>query len=111
MSNVLAFRTPVGGVSVPVGTSKNLGTVDVSPYESIRVVADERVGSGSGMTVRLTALEGAERVAFLDQIPLAPHTQATRVYEVPGTHLSVDVDAAPGAGTDALDVLIYGWKA
>ena len=110
MSNVLAFRTPVGGVSVPVGTSKTLGTVDVTPYERIRVVADERVGSGSGVSIRLTITEGNELVAFLDVLALAPHGQITRVYEVPGTKLTVAVDAAGGVGTDALDVLIYGWK-
>src|SRR5581483_1553606 len=47
--NVLAFRTPVGGISIPAGQSKQLGIVDVSPYERIRVVADERVGSGTGI--------------------------------------------------------------
>jgi hypothetical protein len=31
-------------------------------------------------------------------------------YQVPGTKLSVFADAAGGSGTDALDVLIYGWK-
>jgi len=81
MSNVLAFRTPVGGVSVPAGTSKALGKVDVTAYERIRVVTDER----------------DELVAFLDVLTLAPHGQVTKVYEVPGTHLSVDVDAAGGA--------------
>ena len=97
MTNVLAFRTKPGGVSVPAGTSQELGVVDVTPYERIRVVADERVGSGTGVT-------------FLDLLVLGPHQQLTRVYEVPGTKLSVFVDAAGGSGTDALDVLIYGWK-
>ena len=84
--------------------------VDVTPYERIRVVADERTGSGTGVTVRLTITEGQELVAFLDLLALAPHQQTTRVYEVPGTELSVFADAAGGSGTDALDVLIYGWK-
>jgi hypothetical protein len=84
--------------------------VDVTPYERIRIVADERVGSGSGVSIRLTFMEGNELVAFLDVLTLAPHGQVTRVYEVPGTKLSVDVDAAGGKGTDSLDVLIYGWK-
>ena len=108
--NKLLFRTAVGAVSTPAGTSKNLGTVDVSKYEKIRVVADERVGSGSGVRIRLTIMEGNELVAFLDTISLTPHSQTTRVYEVPGTKLSVDLDALPGAGTDAVDVLVYGWQ-
>ena len=42
--NQLIFRTAAGAVSIPVGTSKHLGDVDVTKYERIRVVADERVG-------------------------------------------------------------------
>src|SRR4051794_9554765 len=109
MSTTLAFRTPQGGVSVPAGQSKQFGVVDVSPYERIRVVADERVGSGTGMSVRLTITEGNELVAQLDVLPLTPHSQVTRVYEVPGTKLTIAVDAAPGAGNDALDFLVYGY--
>lgn len=110
MPTVLAFRTPPGAVSVPAGQSKQLGVVDVAPYERIRVVADERVGSGTGIAVRLTITEGNELVAFLDVLHLTPHAQVTRVYEVPGTKLTVAADALGGTGTDALDVLIYGYK-
>jgi hypothetical protein len=106
----LAFRTPPGGVSIPAGQSKQLGVVDVSSFERIRVVADERVGSGSGLNVRLTITEGNELVAQLDILSLTPHSQVTRVYEVPGTKLTVFADAAGGSGTDALDVLIYGYR-
>ncbi len=35
MSTTLAFRTPVGGVTIPAGQSKQLGAVDVSPYSKI----------------------------------------------------------------------------
>jgi type III secretion protein HrpB1 len=107
---VLAFRTPPGAVSIPAGQSKELGVVDVAQFERIRVVADERVGSGTGITVRLTITEGSELVGFLDLLHLAPHGQVTRVYEVPGTKLTVYADAIGGTGTDALDVLIYGWE-
>ena len=110
MTTVLAFRTPAGGVSVPAGQSKQLGVVDVATYERIRVIADERTGSATGVTVRLTITEGNELVAFLDLLHLAPHQQLTRVYEVPGTKLTVHADAVGGSGSDALDVLIYGWK-
>src|SRR5436305_8878122 len=98
MSTTLAFRTPVGGVSVPAGQSKQLGVVDVSPYERIRVVADERVGSGTGISVRLTITEVNELVAQLDVLHLTPHAQVTQVYEVPGTKLTVFADAAGGTG-------------
>lgn len=112
MTNVLAFRTKPGGVSVPAGASRELGVVDVSPYERIRVVAGEQAGPGTGVTIRLTITEGQELVAHLDVLALAPDQQATRVYEVPGTTLTLSVvaDAAGGSGTDGLDVLIYGWK-
>jgi type III secretion protein HrpB1 len=110
MSTTLAFRTPVGAVSVAAGQSKQLGVVDVSPYNSIRVVADERTGSVSGISIRLTITEGSELVAQLDVLSLTPHSQITKVYEVPGTKLTVFADAVGGAGSDALDVLIYGSK-
>ena len=108
----LIFRTAVGGVSTAVGTSKHLGDADVSKCERIRVVADERVGSGSGVRIRLTIMEGSELVAFLDEISLAPHGQITKVYEVPGRKLSIDMDALSGIGkgNDTVDVLIYGWN-
>ena len=60
MPTTLAFRTPVGGVSIPAGQSKQLGTVDVHSFSQIRVVADERVGSPTGITIRLTITEGNE---------------------------------------------------
>ena len=105
--SVLAFRTPPGAVSIPGGHSKQLGVVDVSKYSMIRVVADERVGSGSGVTLRLTITEGTELVAQLDTPHLTPHSQFTRVYEVPGTKLTIFADALAGPGSDSVDVLVY----
>lgn len=109
MATVLAFRTKPGAESIPGGQTKQLGVVDVAKFERIRVVADERTGSASNITIRLTITEGNELVAFLDHFTLAPHAQITRVYEVPGTKLTVSAEAAPGHGSDAVDVLIYGW--
>jgi len=108
MPTTLAFRTPVGGVSIPAGQSKQLGTVDVHNFSKIRVIADERVGSPTGVTIRLTITEGSELVAQLDTLSLAPHSQVTRVYDVPGRMLTVFADAVGGSGNDGLDVLIYG---
>lgn len=107
----LAFRTPVGGVSIPAGQSKELGKVDVGQFSQIRVVADERVGSATPINIRLTITEGNELVAQLDTFQLTPHAQITRVYDVPGVTLTVFADALPGAtGNDGLDLLIYGSK-
>ena len=108
MPTQLAFRTPAGGVSIPAGQSKQLGAVNIAPFSKIRVVADERVGSGTGISIRLTITEGNELVAQLDVLQLTPHAQVTRVYDVPGVKLTIFADAVGGAGVDALDVLVYG---
>jgi len=109
VENVLAFRTPVGSISIPGGQTKLLGVVDVSMYERIRLVADERIDSTTNIILRLTFTEGEEPVAQLDTIMLTPHSQMTRVYDVPGTQLSVYADSVGTASTHgALDVLIYG---
>jgi type III secretion protein HrpB1 len=109
-TTVLAFRTQPGAVSIPAGQSRQLGMVDCTSFSKIRVVADERVGSGTGVNIRLTITEGNELVAQLDILSLAPHAQVTRVYDVPGTKLTIFADAIGGAGTDAIDVLVYGLK-
>ncbi len=107
---VLAFRTAVGAVSFPDNSSQTLGSVDVSPYSQIRVVADERVGSAGNVTIRLTITEeGGELVAQLDTLTLSPDSQVTNVYAVPGTTLTVFADGSgASADSDAVDVLIYG---
>jgi hypothetical protein len=109
IENVLAFRTKPGAESVKAGETKELGMVDVSQFDKIRLVCDERIGSTCNVLVRLTITEGNELVALLDQILLAPHSQNTRVYDVPGTKLTVSMDGIGPAGTQgAADVLIYG---
>jgi type III secretion protein HrpB1 len=89
MPTTLAFRTPLCGTSVPAGQSRKLGTVDVGKFSNIRVVADARTGSPSNFNIRLTITEGNELVAQLDILTLAPHSRTTRVYDVPGTALTV----------------------
>ena len=109
VENVLAFRTQVGAVTIPGGQTKLLGVVDVSMYDRIRLVTDERIDSTSNIVLRLTFTEGEELVAQLDTILLTPHSQVTRVYEVPGTQLSIYADSVGTTGTQgSLDVLIYG---
>src|ERR1043166_963160 len=108
MGTKLAFRTPAGGGSVPAGQSKQLGVVDVSAFTQVRLVADERAGSGTGISIRSTITEGNELVAQLDVLTLNPHSQVTKVYDVPGTKLTIFADAMGGSGTDGFDVLVYG---
>ncbi len=50
--------TPVGGVSIPAGATELLGAVDVAAFSKIRVVADERRGSPTAVSIRLTVTEG-----------------------------------------------------
>ena len=108
MSTTLAFRTAPGAVSIPVGQSKTLGAVDVHAFERIRVVADERVGSAGPVVIRLTITEGNELVSQLDTLTLQPHSQLTRVYEVPGNKLTIFADATGASGSSSVDVLVYG---
>ena len=108
MSTKLAWRTDVGAVAVPAGQSKKLGTVDVSSFSQIRVVAGEGAGSPTGINIRLTITEGDELVAPLDVLQLKPNSEMTRVYDVPGTTLTIFADAVGGAGSDKVLVLIYG---
>ncbi len=109
IENVLAFRTKPGGETIEGGHSKDLGTVDVSHFDKIRLVCDERAGSTCDVFLRITITEGAELVAFLDHILLQPHTHITRVYDVPGVKLTIAIDGVGAASTKgAVDVLIYG---
>ena len=68
VENVLAFRTQVGAVTIPGGQTKLLGVVDVSMYDRIRLVTDERIDSTSNIVLRLTFTEGEELVAQLDTL-------------------------------------------
>ena len=108
MTTSLAFRTAPGAVTIPVGQSKTLGMVDVHSFERIRLVADERVGSAGPVVIRVTLTEGNELVAQLDTLTLQPHSQQTKVYETPGTKLTIFADATGASGSSSVDVLVYG---
>jgi type III secretion protein HrpB1 len=109
VENGLAFRTPVGAVEIPAGQNKLLGTVDTSHFDKIRLVTDERIGSTANIILRLTIMEGDELVAQLDTVLLTPHSQVTRVYDVPATKIGIFADSVGPAGSEAgIDVLIYG---
>jgi len=108
MENVLAFRTKPGAETINADESKELGIVDVSQYDKIRLVA-ERTESTCNVLIRMTITEGNELVAFLDHLVLTLHAQVTRVYDFPCTKLSIFIDGVGAADTKgAVDVLIYG---
>ncbi|MEA2802783.1 MAG: type secretion protein HrpB1, partial [Rhodospirillaceae bacterium] len=52
--------------------------------------------------------EGNELVSQLDTLTLQPHSQLTRVYEVPGNKLTIFADATGASGSSSVDVLVYG---
>jgi hypothetical protein len=57
----------------------------------------QSVGSATGINIRLTITEGSELVVQLDTLSLAPHSQVTRVYDVPAKKLMVFAGAVGGA--------------
>jgi hypothetical protein len=73
------------------------------------LVADERIDSTTNIILRVIFTEDEELLAQLDTIMLTPHSQITRVPDVPGMQLSIYADSVGAAGSKgALDVLIYG---
>jgi len=108
MSTKLVFTTPAQPPSIPAGQTTKLGVVDVSPFSRIRVVAVERPGSATGVSIRLTLTEAAGLIAQLDVLKLTPNSQVTHVYEAPGTKLTIFAAADAGTGSDVVDVLVYG---
>jgi hypothetical protein len=89
MATILASGTPVDGVSISEGQAKEHGSLDVHGFERIRVVADEGIASATRINISLTIKEGNELIAQLDLLQLAPPGQVMRVYEVPGTKLTI----------------------
>jgi hypothetical protein len=110
----LAFRTPVGNLSISPGQTSFLGTqttpIDVSPFQQIRVVAKEISGSPTNVTIQLYMNESGELVTLLDTLSLTPGTAKIQVYDVPGTALTIQATAArgSGSGTDMVEILVYG---
>jgi hypothetical protein len=108
--NVLAFRTNAGTRTVAAGDTKELGTVDVSHFDKIRLVTDEQHDCTCDVLVQLVITEeGGEQVAFLDEVSLTPGQQTTKVYDVPCTNLRVSLVGKGSPGTSGtVDVFIYG---
>jgi hypothetical protein len=50
--------------AIPAGQKKELGSVDVNEFSQIRVVADERVGSATGINIDSQSLKGASWCAI-----------------------------------------------
>ena len=79
-----------------------------SAFSKIRVIADERIGSATGITIHLIISLPNERIGELDLLELTPESSVTRAYDIPGTGLTILVEAAAGTGSDGVDVYIFG---
>jgi hypothetical protein len=108
--NALLFRTTAGAVSMAAGTSRSVANVNTAGYRKLRIVADERTGSVSNVSFRVTILEGSELVAQLATFTLTPHSERTFTIDVPPRAVAIYADAASGSGSDAFDFLVYGSK-
>jgi type III secretion protein HrpB1 len=107
MPNILAFRTPVGGVTVPILESLQFGAVDVSKFDRIRIVAQ----GSNNISLILQITEDSLLSPFDDALSLAPHGNLTRVYDIVCTKLTLFALAGPieGLGNSNFDFLLYGF--
>lgn len=105
---MLLFTTPLGGDAIQTGTTKAIASLNTSRCARIRVVATERVGSPTNVTIRLILMQGEAQVAHLDALALNPRGEVTKVYEVPGIKLGLLAEAVSGQhGIDSFDLLVY----
>ncbi|MDE1862748.1 MAG: hypothetical protein KGI33_07540 [Thaumarchaeota archaeon] len=113
MPTVLVFPASVSQNKfvIPTGSQKSLGTINVSTFSKIRVVASNFPSSPTPIHLLLTFTSGpgGARVAQLDTIILSPGNQQTKMYDIPGTFLEIIAVAMPGqAGQDTVETMIYG---
>ena len=91
------------GPGYPRRSKKELGSVDVNEFSQIRVVADERVGSATGINIRLTITEGSELVR--NWTPFRSHlirrSRGSMTFGKEADFFADPVDR--GGGNDALD--------
>lgn len=115
LGNNLLFITDPGGQVIEEGQSVDLtedypAGVEVRPFYTIRVAAGNRVVSEGAVTFKL--IMKIDRVSFLvlDTIILYPGERFNRTYNAPGLGLAIKAEAEKGAGVDAVDVAIFGYK-
>lgn len=106
----LLYRTPYGGSIIKCGTIQNLVVaLKVREYPSIRLLIDNRKSSNSTVSVSLIFTEEMDLLIPLDIIILPPGKSFTKVYDIPGTALTIRVEALPENGHDSIDLFIYGF--
>lgn len=113
--NHLLFITEPGGRVIEEGRSVDLtkgypAGVDVSSFYTIRIAAGNRVVSEGAVTFKLIMKVEGVSFLMLDTITLEPGERFNRTYDVPGLGLAVKAEAERGAGVDAVDLAVFGYK-
>lgn len=109
MATTLAFSTPPGWVVLPAGKTVDLGTVDVHTFDQVRVFAKQTYAIAGTTVVQLILMEGSNTVGNLDTLDVGGTAQITRVYEVPGTTLSISANTPGAFGAEGcVDVWVWG---
>ncbi|MYL36858.1 hypothetical protein [Halobacillus litoralis] len=113
--NNLIFMTEPGGQTVESGATVDVtkdlrGGIDVRPFYSIRVAGGNRVVSEGPVTFKLIMKVEGVNFLLLDSFRVIPGQQFTRVFNVPGTGLTIKTEADEGSGLNAVDVVVFGYK-
>ena len=111
----LAFRTPAGGQTIPLGSTTNLtkamfNGIPVNLYPAIRVWCGNRSASSSNVTFLFTINQTGEFVGQLDTVILPPGEGFTNTYDVPGIGLTILAKTEACSGSDTVDVFVYGFS-
>jgi hypothetical protein len=106
MPNEVAFSARQT-VEPPDGAQ--LGQVDTTPYERIRVLASCNAFSASGVEVALDFVQGEGVPGALDRFLLVPGDNLSQVYEVPGVLLLVIAQPTTD-GSAFVELIIWGYR-
>ena len=111
----LAFMTPFGGQTIPLGTTtifdeRSPNGIPVNSYPTIRVWCGNRKASNTTVTFFFTINQKGTLVGQLDTVALPPGGQFTKSYDVPGIGLTIQAEAEAGSGSDTVDVSVYGFS-
>jgi hypothetical protein len=105
MPNEVAFTK-----SETIQQSTDLGSVQTTRYQRIRVLADCRFDSTSSVEITLVMVESGGAPGSLDRFVLAPSDSVQEVYEVPGTRILVTADPQQAGESCDIDVWVWGYR-
>lgn len=111
MPTQLIFQPPEETFLIPVGQTMTLGTINVQPYQQIRVVLAEYKGSPGNVVFNLIISLQGSAWGTLDTVTLSPEGNESLVYDVPGTELTIMASAVgPGTGSVRIYALVFGYS-